>query len=315
MKYVAWGTSKLLWLYKTHLNDVNFAYVVESSPKAAMFMDLPVYSPEKLEHEGGDCTVVIFAVSNKTINLILKKLAETGRGLGNGVILYADLFREDFKRTLEAELGWKADDRLYSYAGGFILNSVRPVHTTLCGSWLFLEALKHTAKVPGDIAEVGAYQGGNALCALLSPVWLGQKTYYIFDSFEGFPDIGKNDPGTVTRGTYAIDVSVQEVRNSFDLLPDARIIQGFVPTTFSRLDNNGRFSIVFYDCDLYQPALDTFEYCWDRLSPNGILLIHDYFAEPGGYHGVKKATDEFFEGSAAHVSKFWHSTMAAIVKK
>src|ERR1039458_9953934 len=147
MKYVAWGTSKLLWLYKTHVDEVKLSYVVESSPKAAMFMDLPVHSPEKLQGEGDDCTVVIFAVSNKTINLILKKLAETGRGLGNGVILYADLFREDFRRALRAELGWTADDRLYNYAGAFTLNSARPVHTTICGSWLFLEALKHTENV------------------------------------------------------------------------------------------------------------------------------------------------------------------------
>lgn len=315
MKYVAWGTSKLLWLYKTHLNDVAFSYVIESSPKTATFMDLTVFAPEALDAEGDDCTVVIFAVSNKTINLILKRLAETGRGLNNGVILYADLFRDDFMRALKADLGWPLlDDRLYNYSGAFTLNSDRPVHTTICGSWLFLEALKQTANVIGDIAEVGAYQGGNALCALQSPAWTGHKNYYIFDSFEGFPDVSRNDPDTVARGTYAIDISVPEVRNSFSFLPNARIIPGFVPKTFSKLDDNARFSIVFYDCDLYQPALDTFEYFWDRLSPGGILLIHDYFAEPDGYHGVKKATDEFFVSRAVPILKFWHSTMAAVVK-
>lgn len=313
-KLVAWGTSKLLWLYKTQLNELQFSYVIDSNPKQKMFLDLPVHPPSVLEAEH-DCNIVIFAVSSSTINLILAKLAKMGRGLGNGVILYSDLFRADFKKELKKYTGWEADDKFLSYAESFTLNSIRPVHTTICGSWLILEALKHTEDVVGDVVEVGAYQGGNALCALLSPAWTKNRKYYIFDSFQGFPDLSKNDPINKTRGSYSIDISVQEVRNSFHALKDAVIIEGFIPETFTQLPAKSSFAVVFFDCDLYQPALDTFEYFWDKLTPGGIFLVHDYFAEPGGYEGVKMATDEFFQDKNLKISKFPHCTMALIQKE
>jgi hypothetical protein len=175
--------------------------------------------------------------------------------------------------------------------------------------------MKHTASVEGNIAEIGAYQGGNALCGMLSPLWSKKKKYYIFDSLEGFPDVTKNDPGTVGRGTYTIDISVQEIRNSFHHLPQAHFIKGFVPETLSQIRNEDKFSLVFYDCDLYQPALDTYEFFWDRMVPGGILLIHDYFAEPGGFHGVRKATDEFFAKRGESIIEIPHGTMAALVKR
>lgn len=315
MKYVAWGTSKLLWIYKTYIDAVDFAYIVETSPKNPEFLGLPVYEPETLKGEKDDVVIVIFAVSNKSINAILKVLAGYGIGLGRGAILYSEIFKDHFVQTVESEFGWSVDHTLYDYASSFTLNSLRPVHTTICGSWLFLESMKHTRFIPGNIAEVGAYQGGNSLCGMLSPVWDTMKTYYIFDSFEGFPDVTENDPSTVGRGTYSIDLTVQEVENSFHHLPQAKVIKGFVPETFSQLPQDEKFSLVFYDCDLYQPALDTYEFCWDRLSPGGVMLIHDYFAEPGGFHGVRKATDKFFANQTDDIIKIPHGTMAALVKK
>lgn len=314
MKYIAWGTSKLLWLYLNNSGKQKFSYVVESAPKANTYEGLDVYSPEVLSKEGSDAIVVLFAVSNKTISAVLKKLAEFGRGLGNGVILYSDLMKEEFKESAQVQLGWDLSDDLYDYSKTFTLNSLRPVHTTICGSWLFLEALRRTSKISGHVAEVGAYQGGNALCALMSKEWVGDKTYYIFDSLEGFPNVTDNDPVSVGRGTYNIDLYVQEVFNSFSAIPNAKFIKGFVPDTFSQLDPDSSYSIIFYDCDLYQPALDTLNYFWDRLSPGGVVLIHDYYAEPGGFHGVRKALDEFESERGVRFKSFYHNTMAVLVR-
>ena len=76
-------------------------------------------------------------------------------------------------------------------------------------------------------------------------------------------------------------------------------------------DNNH----LFYDCDFYLPALDTFDYFWDRIVPGGYLLIHDYEAEEGGYAGVKKATDEFFGPRKIKFPSFYENTMAVIRKE
>lgn len=313
-KYIAWGTSKMLYIYKAYIDKIKFSYVIESEPKSGIFIDLPVKTPEALKSDL-DYEVVIFAVANKTINLILNKLAETGREIGKGVSLYSDYFKENFEATLRNEVEWEASESLFNYSEAFTLNSLRPMHTTICGTWLFLEALKNTEKVNGDVAEVGAYQGGNALCSILSPAWKNDRNYYIFDSFEGFPDASANDPLSAKKGTYHVDISVHEIRNSFHSLNRAKIIKGFIPETFTQLPSDNRFSLVFYDCDLYQPALDTFAYFWDRLNPGGAILVHDYFAEPGGYEGVKKATDEFFSNTTAKIIAIPSSTMALIKKQ
>jgi hypothetical protein len=50
-------------------------------------------------------------------------------------------------------------------------------------------AVAKTAKVDGDIAEVGVYKGGSAklICETTN------KPVHLFDTFEGLPDICEND--------------------------------------------------------------------------------------------------------------------------
>ena len=141
-----------------------------------------------------------------------------------------------------------------------------------------------------------------------------QRPFYIFDSFEGFPELSQNDPETKKAGDYKIETSYENILDNFSMFPFAHVIKGFVPGTFSSLPKHERYGLVFYDCDLYDPALATFEYFWDRLMPGGYMLIHDYVAEKGGFLGVRKATDEFFKPRNIAVQEFWENTMGLAIK-
>ena len=233
---------------------------------------------------------------------------------GNQLNLYSDLFAADFSELVAEQLGWEPDRSLLIFATAFTLNTRTPLHTTICGTWLVLESIRRFKDIPGDVAEVGAYEGGNAICMLQSPIWQDDRRYYIFDSFEGFPDLGPHDPRTFNAGDYATSKSVREVIGQFSPHRRAHIVKGFVPYTFAELPGDARFAVVFYDCDLYQPALDTFHFFWDRLVPGGLILVHDYFSQPGGFEGVKRATDEFCIGKNIVAGKFWQNTMAVIQK-
>jgi hypothetical protein len=179
---------------------------------------------------------------------------------------------------------------------------------------MFLEAINHLKEISGDVAEVGCFEGGNALNCLLSGVWNPSKHYWLFDSFEGFPAPSLHDPVAVKTGDYATTKLYGEIIAPFQAYPEVEIVKGFVPATFSAVPSDRKFSLVFYDCDLYQPAHDTFAFFWDRLVPNGLMLIHDYFAEPAGFHGVRQATTEFFEPRGLKVMPFWQNTMAVVRK-
>lgn len=314
MKRVAYGCSKLLHLYLDHTGD-RFDCVVDANYSQSAFHDHNVVRPDRFatEYSPANTEVFIFAVSNSALTSIISFLAKLAFQLGKQAHLYSKLFSQSFQDAAYSQLSWMLDERDLLYATSFTLNSRKPVHTTLCGSWLFLAALRQTKSVDGHIAEVGAYEGGNALCALQSTAW-SQKNFYLFDSFEGFPDLSPLDPANFHKGDYQPINTLSEILAPLVLFPEAKVIKGFVPETFSQLDPAAHYSLVFYDCDLYQPALDTFNYFWDRISPGGILLVHDYFSEPGGFTGVKDATDAFFKGAPCKRAAFWQSTMAVYVK-
>ena len=311
---VAYGCSTLLYLYLTHTGDRDFAFIVDRSYPNKQFHGIEVITPDEfLLRREEDMQVFVFAVSNSSLNGILTFLAKHNFGLGRNVFLYPELFTPSFEQLLEAQLGWKADRQLLQFATAYTLNSRKPVHTTICGTWLFLEALHRARSVPGDVGEVGAFEGGNVLLALQSPVWPKNKKYYMFDSFEGFPELSAADPRNFGRGDYRPEHSLEELLIPFSVYPEVRIIKGFVPTTFAQVPDP-QYSLVFFDCDLYQAALDTFEHLWDRIAPGGMMLVHDYFSQPDGFGGVKVATDSFFAKKDCRQVNFWQNTMAMLIK-
>jgi O-methyltransferase len=297
-----------------HTGDRDFAFIVDRSYANTHFHGIEVITPQEfLRRREEGMQVFVFAVSNGSLNSILVFLATHNFKLGRNVFLYHEMFRPSFERMLEAQLGWKADRQLLRFATAYTLNSRKPVHTTICGTWLFLEALHRIHSIPGDVAEVGAFEGGNVLLALQSPVWPKDKKYYMFDSFEGFPELSAADPANFGRGDYHPEHSLEELLIPFNVYPEVRIIKGFVPSTFAQVSDR-QYSLVFFDCDLYQAALDTFEHLWDRIASGGMMLVHDYFAQPDGFGGVKAATDSFFATKNCRQVNFWQNTMAMLIK-
>ena len=314
-KKIAWGTSKLLKMYLVENGDDKFSYCIDDFSNASDIYGLPVKKSDSLSQEKkGSFQIVIFAVSNKSLQEITLKLNGMGLSYKKDFIYYSDFFYDDFVRKAENYLNFKLTPKIYRFALSFSLNSQTLIHTTILGTWLFLELLNYLNDIKGQIAEVGAFQGGNALCSLNFMTKLNSKQFYIFDSFVGFPELSKNDPLNFKKGDYDIKTTFNEIVSTFSVFPEARVIKGFVPETFSKIPKKEKFSLVFYDCDLYQPALDTFEFFWQRIVKGGYLIIHDYETEVGGFAGVKKATNQFFADKKVKLSSFFENTMAVIKK-
>ena len=319
-KIVVWGASKLLELYIKNSRPVPISYVVDSNPLKyrSTHCGFPVYAPEELQKE--KCTesvIILFPVSNLAIQDMLEQLHPLGFRLYENVFLYSDLFYESFNTRFEKICGRKVNWTNYEFAIALTLRTKIPTHTTILGNVLFIELLAETLGQQGSIAEIGSYSGGNAWMSLL---WMTQHgrantPFYIADSFEGFPEISRFDPNHKKRGDYKIDGTFESVLDTFAIFPNANIVKGFVPDIFKQFGSKTNYSVVLYDCDLYEPAVATFEYFWERILPGGFLMVHDYVAEDGGYTGVKKATDEFFKGQEAEVHIFWENTSALIRKK
>jgi hypothetical protein len=115
---------------------------------------------------------------------------------------------------------------------------------------------------------------------------------FLFDTFEGFDRrdlVGGDESRSYDFGDYG-DTSLEYVR---ELVGDknTRFIQGRFPESIPSGLYALRFCLAHIDCDLYEPAKAGLEFFYPRLSPGGLLIMHDY-ANPY-WDGMKRAVDEY----------------------
>jgi O-methyltransferase len=157
--------------------------------------------------------------------------------------------------------------------------------------YILLSLARNAVNLPGDFAECGVWKGGTAL--MLARVVNGRtdKKLYLFDSFEGLPEVDREKDSWFQKGQYSAgSVTVVE-----DLLRDfqriVNIRRGWIPETFKGLENR-RYAFVHIDVDIYQSNLDCCKYFYPRMVPGGMMLFDEYgFAAAAG---EKQAVDEFF---------------------
>jgi hypothetical protein len=316
------GLATLLTLRETPL-DLELIVDDNQASQGDDLLGVPIQAPAELERLDlrGAC-VVIFAYAGSAIRTIQDKLAPLGLGFPEGWIDCSLLHFERYRRCLREALGIEVSPSLFQAARLLSIYSHPQNLSGFAGTWLYLELLRHLneRRVAGEVAEVGVFQGGNAFCSLLAgSEILNQRTLHLFDSFAGFPDLSAHDPGA-RRGEFA-DVTLTKVRNCFATFENVHIHPGFFSDTLDAVRDR-RFAFVYYDADLYEPALECCRFFYDRLVPGGMMLFHDYCGEepelPRGakppFVGVKKAVDEFLAGRPDRLLHFPETTHALMIK-
>lgn len=152
-------------------------------------------------------------------------------------------------------------------------------------------------RVPGDIAECGAYNGSTAYFLALATQQAGlSRNVILYDSFEGLSRPRAEDGSYWKAGDLA--VSEDSARQNLDGFPNVHFRRGWIPERFEE-DAARQFCFVHIDVDLYQPTLDSARFFYPRLQPGGMLVCDDY-----GFTncpGAMKAMDEFFADKPEHI--------------
>jgi len=112
-------------------------------------------------------------------------------------------------------------------------------------------AVISTEHIPGDIAEVGVYQGASA--KLLCEAKKG-KHLHLFDTFEGLPPLSQEDNSLEFHETQ-FAYSLGEVQRYLVKYKKVYFHKGIVPLSAKPVEKN-RFSFVHLDVDLYKSTLD-----------------------------------------------------------
>ena len=145
-------------------------------------------------------------------------------------------------------------------------------------------------QVPGDLLELGAYQGRTATLLAQMARRLG-RTAYVLDTFEGFDarDMVAHDQGAKV-GTFS-DTSLEAVRALVGE-DSVRFVKGYFPESARDLPTDATYCLVHIDCDLYAPIMSALEYFYPRMAPGGFIIVHDYSSP--SWAGAERAVDEFF---------------------
>lgn len=159
------------------------------------------------------------------------------------------------------------------------------------------ELFKLVLPVKGSVVECGVFRGFGLmswakLSAILEPENLTRRIYG-FDTFAGFPSLDLRDQNQHTQ-TYVGDLNA----SSFDELgqlialhdqdrflghiPKVSMVKGDIATTAPQFIEDHPhllISLLFIDCDLYEPTKAALEHFLPRM-PRGALLAFDELDNP-----------------------------------
>ncbi len=154
--------------------------------------------------------------------------------------------------------------------------------------WLQIERIKDK-KIPGVFAELGVYRGETAkIIHEIDP----DRDLYLFDTFDGFSEedlsVEKSEEDKYNTSNFS-DTSIEEVKSHISGNKHIKFRPGYFPDSAANMEET-IYSFVHLDADLYKPTNAALHYFYPKLSPGGVMIIHDY---NHSWDGIRKAIDEF----------------------
>jgi len=164
-----------------------------------------------------------------------------------------------------------------------------------CANLRLAQRFRH---LPGAIVECGTWKGG--MIAGLAGLFGAERSYYLFDSFEGLPAAREID-GVAARRWQAdtespryfdnCRASIADAENAMQRagIRDAKIVKGWFEDTLPKTAIPDGILILRMDADWYESTLCILNNLFHQVVPGGCLLIDDYYY----WDGCAKAVHDF----------------------
>jgi len=148
------------------------------------------------------------------------------------------------------------------------------------GMATWLEFVKQTEGLDGDILELGIYRGGSTIMtAKFLQKLKSKRKIFACDAFIGLPNEDKFSLwGKDAKGMYG-DTNAQLVLDKFkkfQVEEKIELIEGLFENTLYQKLTNKKFSLVLVDCDIYDATKISMEFVYPRMVKNGIIMFDDY---------------------------------------
>lgn len=198
------------------------------------------------------------------------------------------------------------------------------------GQMFDLLADANRKKIPGSIVEMGCWNGGcGAFMAWKTKKDKTDRRIWLFDSFEGLPELSEEDQEWAKKnprlrmkqvgeknlkatGYYSAteDRAREALRRVGANEQNVEIVKGWFQDTVPTAKKNiGPIAVLRLDGDIYESTKYCLEELYDNVSVGGAIVIDDYHLE-----GCRKALYEFFHARALAPYVFNQEGRAYFVK-
>lgn len=162
--------------------------------------------------------------------------------------------------------------------------------------------------IPGAVVELGCWNGGcGALMASRIKKDGATRNVWLFDSFEGLPelavqdeewakDIGQNVKSSASQEMKATgyfkaeEKNVREIAERLGVSDIVKIAKGWFQDTIPQIKGEiGPIALLRLDGDIYESTKYPLEAFYDAVTPGGYIVIDDFHLQ-----GCRQAVYEFF---------------------
>jgi O-methyltransferase len=182
-----------------------------------------------------------------------------------------------------------------------------------------LRLADHFRAIEGSVVECGTWRGGmiGGIAKLL-----GNRDYYLFDSFEGLPEAKEIDGAAAIQwqndkdsplylNNCTAEMAYAEKAMSISGVSKYHIKKGWFSDTLPHFDKSKKIAILRLDGDWYESTMDCLNNLYDCVVPGGIIIMDDYHV----WDGCSRAVHDFLSrrGVADRICQ-WDDTVCYIIK-
>ena len=150
--------------------------------------------------------------------------------------------------------------------------------TNLFKTLTIFDLISKTSSVKGDIIELGIHRGNTSLLIkkILS-IFKIKKKLYLLDHFKGLIHYNKDDTkrSEVFRNQYIGDKKQIQAFLNFFKFKNVEIIDKDATTLKPGFFKNKKFSLAYFDMDLYVPTLRALESIDRNISVGGMIVFDE----------------------------------------
>ena len=158
--------------------------------------------------------------------------------------------------------------------------------------------------LPGCVVECGVWRGG--MSAGLAAILGNQRNYYLFDSFEGLPPAKAIDgkaaihwQSNTESQTYHDNCTAPEhfANKAMTLagVSSFELVKGWFEQTIPQKKLKEPIALLRLDGDWYDSTMVCLENFFDKVSPNGLIILDDYYT----WDGCSRALHDFLSRRSA----------------